>query len=483
MAIRLGLEDSDRQIVRLAALLHDIGHFPLSHVGETVYRDGDVREEKEYWGSKIKDPYYPSGSKRNSPASILEGQVDMFHHERAGKEIITSDPKISEILTVKRDKDYMRAKDGKYDYSFINTEIVGAMIVGDYKVAIENGYELLVQILHSEIDADRIDYLIRDSAFTGTSYGAIDLGLLLKVFSVQQYSLPDALKAKFKKDEIDILCIKLRGVAAADQYMLSRFFSRTQVVLNRHVVALEYMVERVMHCLAPLEEDRFPSLPKPGRTQNTKLFREFIKSEKFLKFTDNTFWAALEANRPAGEYGEDVLPATMQRFVDFLLMHQEIKGVRYDKKDEKGYYIKEEVYLFSAEEAANQIEAVNKKLAGFVQSANTESLPLACGVTLTPHLPEEEFVDNILKKELAVISEKSTCSGQDPDPQMVELESKRIFRLLDGLTVAGRSPGDIHLLLDEPSSLLSKMGWVGYIVVRYYNVTQSEQAEMKELIE
>lgn len=38
----------------------------------------------------------------------------------------------------------------------------------------------MLQMLHSELDADRIDYLLRDAAFSGASYGTFDLGILLQ---------------------------------------------------------------------------------------------------------------------------------------------------------------------------------------------------------------------------------------------------------------------------------------------------------------
>lgn len=45
------------------------------------------------------------------------------------------------------------------------------MIIGN----VERTNPLLVQILHSELDADGIDYLMRDAMFSGTSFGAFEL--------------------------------------------------------------------------------------------------------------------------------------------------------------------------------------------------------------------------------------------------------------------------------------------------------------------
>ena len=40
MALQLKLSDTDRKIIRIAGLLHDIGHYPLSHVCESPYKKG-----------------------------------------------------------------------------------------------------------------------------------------------------------------------------------------------------------------------------------------------------------------------------------------------------------------------------------------------------------------------------------------------------------------------------------------------------------
>ena len=60
------------------------------------------------------------------------------------------------------------------------------MIVGS--VTREGVNPILVQILHSELDADGIDYLLRDSTFSGTSFGGFELEQLISNFEVGYYN-------------------------------------------------------------------------------------------------------------------------------------------------------------------------------------------------------------------------------------------------------------------------------------------------------
>ena len=59
MALSLNFSDEDRQIVRLAGLLHDIGHYPLSHVGEAAYSKNiqSYGQEKEFFNGIIAAQY------------------------------------------------------------------------------------------------------------------------------------------------------------------------------------------------------------------------------------------------------------------------------------------------------------------------------------------------------------------------------------------------------------------------------------------
>ena len=126
----------------------------------------------------------------------------------------------------------------------------------------------------SELDADGIDYLMRDAMFSGTSFGDCEIDQLIRCLEIGE--------CNGKK----ILCIKPKGIAAADQYLTNKFFSYSQVVFNKHIAISEWMAECVIDWMQK-HHAVFPS--------GTELEKWVKGSQKeYLNFTDNMFWLALD---------------------------------------------------------------------------------------------------------------------------------------------------------------------------------------------
>lgn len=168
--IERALNEREKAVVMLAALLHDIGHGPYSHAFEGI-----------------------SGTS----------------HEEYTCRIIEEDTEITRILE--------------------NCAEGLAKEVADV-IRHRSDNPLLTQLISSQLDADRFDYLLRDAYFTGTTYGEYDLERILRIMRVS---------------EGNQLVVKESGVYAVENYIMARYHMYWQVYY--HPVARSY--ECILHML------------------------------------------------------------------------------------------------------------------------------------------------------------------------------------------------------------------------------------------
>ena len=194
------LEEEDAVKMRAAALLHDIGHYPLSHLGESVYsyrKDNKIADSIIELGeqSEKKHLYEMSSSHSNSA-----------HHERLGKYIVVNNRLISRILK----------KNG------LDPDEIGSIFTGE----LGSRNMVYTQLLHSSLDADRLDYLLRDSYQTGVKYGLVDLQYLVRLLVVvEDPGLP-------KRNNKVLACIK-KGQHVVEHFLMSRYFHYSQVIFHK----------------------------------------------------------------------------------------------------------------------------------------------------------------------------------------------------------------------------------------------------------
>ncbi len=140
----LSLEGEDIRKIRVAGLLHDVGHSAFSHAVENVL-------------------------KRNPQLQpVIEGKK-FIKHEAFSKDII------SRILP--QDNYIARYVESEFDTDpFDFFDEISRMATGDAQ-SISKPY--LAQIIAGDVDADRIDFLLRDSYHTGVSFGLIDVDQII----------------------------------------------------------------------------------------------------------------------------------------------------------------------------------------------------------------------------------------------------------------------------------------------------------------
>lgn len=160
--LRVRLSDYEKLTVMAAGLLHDIGHGPFSHAFESV---------------------------------------SLLSHEEYTCKIITENSEIHRILE-------------RCDVS-LSKDVVD-IIKGRHR------NELLNQIVSGQLDADRMDYLLRDAYFTGTSYGNFDLERIIRTMRIVD----------------ERITVKESGIHSVEDYIMARYHMYWQVYL--HPVARSY---------------------------------------------------------------------------------------------------------------------------------------------------------------------------------------------------------------------------------------------------
>lgn len=195
LAKSVGLKTEDEQLVRLAALLHDIGHGPFSHVSEDAL---EIYAEREKLGDRLQD----------DQASI---------HELVTQDFIRNDPDLKRLL-------------GEHDCQRIATLLA-------------EGYDepLLRSLVSGPLDGDKQDYLLRDSHYCGVKYGVFDLDQMHR--SLVAHDPGDGTELMISDDGIHVL----------EQFVLAKYYITTQVYRHRIRLITDQMLVRAI-CLG-IEKD------------------------------------------------------------------------------------------------------------------------------------------------------------------------------------------------------------------------------------
>lgn len=163
------------RMMRLAAMLHDIGTLPFSHTIEIAYIQ-HYREQQ-----RVKTPKYNA------------------NHETLGSHLILNTDFEGGLTRILREEG-------------IDPEALATIISGQSKNLVAN------QLMHSDVDADRMDYLLRDAYFTGVRLGVYDIDFLIRSMVVHDDG----------RDQI--LCMREDAMTLVDSFLVSRYFWYSQII-------------------------------------------------------------------------------------------------------------------------------------------------------------------------------------------------------------------------------------------------------------
>jgi uncharacterized protein len=181
----------DQTAVRVAALLHDLGHGAFSHVLESILG---------------------------------------FHHEDFTVQAVLSDD--TEVASILR------------EHSPELATRVADIIRGSFRPM------ALAQLVSSQLDVDRMDYLLRDSLMTGVKYGVYDLEWIIKSLEINEAD--------------DQLYVSARGLYAVEDYLQARYYMFRQVYFHRTLRAAEIILQSILRRALELFQSGKPVWHSPG---------------------------------------------------------------------------------------------------------------------------------------------------------------------------------------------------------------------------
>lgn len=118
----------------------------------------------------------------------------------------------------------------------LNQEMVGALDTAIEIFTDQHPKKFLHQLVSSQLDLDRLDYLRRDSFFTGVSEGTVGINRILKTMRV------------FKGN----IVIEKKGIYAVENYIISRRLMYMQVYLHKTVLSADMLIRSVFQRVADL---------------------------------------------------------------------------------------------------------------------------------------------------------------------------------------------------------------------------------------
>lgn len=178
--------------------------------------------------------------------------------------------------------EHLLVKDGHESISRLlmarlNQEFNGAL---DLTIAIFNGqYEkpFLHQLISGQLDVDRMDYLTRDSFFTGVSEGVIGYDRILKMLTVHDGEL----------------MVEEKGIYSIEKFLVARRQMYWQVYLHKTVLSAEQMLVRIITRAKEVMADVESDTPLSFFLKNEPM-EEDIYLDKFCQLDDQDIMGALK---------------------------------------------------------------------------------------------------------------------------------------------------------------------------------------------
>lgn len=236
MAQEMGVGDGLEEIAA-ACFLHDVGHPPFSHTLECILHNRLGMDHEE------------------TTRRIITGTYDIL---REGEKL----PDRRHLVSILEDAGLDPKRVARFVSASSDARPDGALErFAPGSRGRTDGRAHLGQILHGALDADQLDYLLRDARYTGVAYGVIDLPRLLRTMVLHEGRL----------------VVRKRGLAAVESMLVARALMYSSVYFHKTVRIGEMMMARAVERMDDLEGLDLP------RMVDSELLMQLASSGKFQK--------------------------------------------------------------------------------------------------------------------------------------------------------------------------------------------------------
>ncbi|WP_248514116.1 HD domain-containing protein, partial [Sporosarcina sp. NCCP-2222] len=205
--------DEERLVTLCAALLHDLGHGPFSHAFEKVFS---------------------------------------LDHEQFTQRILVGDTEVNAVL-----------RKVSPDFPQKVADVIGKTYPD----------KLVVSMISSQIDADRMDYLQRDAYYTGVSYGHFDMERILRVMRPAE----------------EQVVIKFSGMHAVEDYIMSRYQMYWQVYFHPVSRSAEVILMKILHRARQLHNNGYQFTYDPVHFRS--FFNQTFQLEDYISLDESVLLA------------------------------------------------------------------------------------------------------------------------------------------------------------------------------------------------
>ena len=186
----------------------------------------------------------------------------------------------------------------------------------------ENKYEkkFLHQLVSSQLDMDRLDYLNRDSFYTGVSEGVIGFDRILKMLHVVN----------------DELVVEEKGIYSIEKFLISRRLMYWQVYLHKTVIAAEQLLVKIFQRAKAIANKGVPLFASPSfnlllanKISTSAFYENELYLDAFMKLDDSDLFSAIKV---WAEHEDPILAKLCKLLIDRKLFTIEMQNEAFTSK-------------------------------------------------------------------------------------------------------------------------------------------------------